>query len=195
MKALLRQQLLARRRALQPDERAQLSDRIQSHLLANERFQQARLLGLYSPLRTEVDTRRLLRWALEHERTVAFPRTTSDERLEFVRATAQSRWIRDPLGFELPDSDELVPLSAFDVLVVPGVGFDRMGARLGLGKGYYDRALVNRSEQTWVVGLAFGCQQVERVPSEPGDEPVDALVTEGGVVECKTNRAEPERAG
>lgn len=68
--------------------------------------------------------------------------------------------------------------------VVPGVGFDHAGMRLGRGQGFYDRALeaLRRAGEVCVVGLAFECQLVSELPAEPWDEPMDYVVTETRVI-------------
>ena len=70
---------------------------------------------------------------------------------------------------------------SFELLVVPGLAFDRQGYRLGRGGGYYDRFLARRVAST-VVGLAFSWQIVPEVPRDPWDVPVGAIVTERGVI-------------
>ena len=70
------------------------------------------------------------------------------------------------------------------LLLVPLLAFDRGCRRLGYGAGFYDRTLVAlcRTGATLAMGLAFGAQEVEQVPAGPGDAPLDAVVTEAGVV-------------
>jgi 5-formyltetrahydrofolate cyclo-ligase len=75
------------------------------------------------------------------------------------------------------------------VLVVPGVGFDRNGTRLGRGWGYYDRAIRRHRPPVVVVALAFGLQLVAALPRSEWDEPVDLIVTEREIVECAVPRA------
>jgi 5-formyltetrahydrofolate cyclo-ligase len=75
-----------------------------------------------------------------------------------------------------------------DAVLVPVVGFDRHGNRLGMGAGYYDRALrhLRGGSRRWrrprLVGLAFACQQVERIVPSAWDIPLDVVVTERGAV-------------
>jgi 5-formyltetrahydrofolate cyclo-ligase len=65
-----------------------------------------------------------------------------------------------------------------DVVVLPGIAFDRQGGRLGQGKGYYDRLLADVSSKCTLIGLAFDVQLVEEVPMEPHDVRLDILITE-----------------
>jgi 5-formyltetrahydrofolate cyclo-ligase len=73
---------------------------------------------------------------------------------------------------------ELVP----DLVIAPLLAFDRSGYRLGLGAGYYDRTLaaLRRQGTVWVIGLAYAGQELDPLPIEPHDEPLDAILTENG---------------
>jgi 5-formyltetrahydrofolate cyclo-ligase len=73
------------------------------------------------------------------------------------------------------------------LVVVPGIGFDATGRRLGRGLGYYDRALaaLRRDQPVTVVGIAYELQIVAELPHEPWDEPVDVIVTERRVLPCR----------
>jgi len=90
------------------------------------------------------------------------------------------RWaIRQPL----PNVPVVVP----DVLLVPLVGFDRQGNRLGQGGGYYDRTLAALRVQKTVlaIGLAYACQEVEAIPCALGDVPLDGVITPAAWIDCR----------
>ena len=80
-----------------------------------------------------------------------------------------------------------------DLVVVPGVVFDKRGGRLGYGRGYYDRFLrsksirsrMSRSRQCALIGLAFDLQIARKIPLVEEDMKVDKIVTESGIVDCK----------
>ena len=82
-----------------------------------------------------------------------------------------------------------MPLSSIDVVIVPGVGFDLAGRRLGYGAGYYDRTLAAYQGQR--IGLAYELQVVPRLPEAPHDLRIDQLVTES---RCITPRIEASEA-
>jgi len=81
-----------------------------------------------------------------------------------------------------------------DLVVVPGVVFDKRGGRLGYGRGYYDRFLrsksirsrMGRSHQCVVIGLAFDLQIAGKIPLVEKDVRVDKIVTESGIIDCKS---------
>ena len=64
---------------------------------------------------------------------------------------------------------------------MPLLGFDRYGTRLGYGGGYYDRTLAHLQKRPRLVGFAFARQEIDRIPRQPHDVPLDAIVTELGV--------------
>ncbi|TXM96918.1 5-formyltetrahydrofolate cyclo-ligase, partial [Methylobacterium sp. WL122] len=69
-------------------------------------------------------------------------------------------------------------------LILPLAAFDRRGQRIGYGRGYYDQAIarLSRNGPVLTVGIAFAVQEIDRVPAEPHDRPLDHLVTEAGFV-------------
>jgi 5-formyltetrahydrofolate cyclo-ligase len=93
---------------------------------------------------------------------------------------------RGRYGILEPGNGIAVSVRGLDVLLMPLVGFDARGHRIGMGKGYYDRALAYRRQQRaglrpLLVGLAFECQRVAALPARPHDIPLDRLVTEAHV--------------
>jgi 5-formyltetrahydrofolate cyclo-ligase len=76
-----------------------------------------------------------------------------------------------------------VPVTELDLIIVPGVAFDRRGGRMGHGKGYYDKLLEHARPDTPLVALAFDCQLFPEIPTAAHDIFMDRIVTESGVVE------------
>ena len=135
----------------------------------------------YVAMRDEVDVANLFdrlpgwRWVL--------PRVEGDRSLTF-RDRDVPREVHE-WGMEQPvDRGEVVPISQLDVILVPGVAFDRSGARLGRGAGYYDRVLSERRSDSTAVGVTVEERVLGSVPVADHDEVVDLLATESGVREC-----------
>ncbi len=144
----------------------------QSRLAALPRFDAAPRVALYRAFDGEVSTDQLEVVARAAGRQVVFARHIAEQPLEFVDATS---WRIGEWGLPIPEGPT-VDLGPDDLIVVPGVGFDADGFRLGMGGGYYDRTLA--ANDAFPVGLAFECQRVERLPRASWDRPVAALVTE-----------------
>lgn len=180
-KRALRRQVLAVRDALTVDDRAERGRTIVERLLALPEVVDARTVMAFWSFGSEVDTAPLIARLLADGRTVALPRTEGPEivpvtyeRGDPVRSTAYGA-MEPPFGRGL-SADEL------DLVVVPGVAFDREGNRIGYGRGYYDRLVSRLRPGVPTVAIAFGMQIVDRVPSGGTDRRVDAIVTEDEVI-------------
>src|SRR4051812_2511278 len=89
-------------------------------------------------------------------------------------------------GFGTLAPSELSPQVEPDVIVMPLLGFDKRGTRLGYGGGYYDRTLERLSKRPRLVGIAFAAQEIDLIPHEPHDIPLDMIVTEQGARSFET---------
>jgi 5-formyltetrahydrofolate cyclo-ligase len=154
-------------------------------------FRRGTRVALYLPMPGEVDLRPCLDDAERRGVLVYVPRILSrrNRRMVFAPWTAGAAARRNVFGIAEPLSAAGGrPVVGIDVVVLPVVGFDRRGNRLGMGAGYYDRALRRRQESTrpWrrprLVGVAFACQELPAIPASPWDVPLDLVVTERGVI-------------
>ena len=180
-KAALRGEVLARRDALDPDARRAGSLAIADRVLAIDRLSDAALVGAFWPIRSEVDPRPLIERLFARGQRVALPKVTPDG-LVFREWRAGEALVAGRFGLSEPRDD----LPALDptALIVPLSAFDRRGQRIGYGRGYYDQAIarLSRNGPVLTIGIAFSVQEIERVPAEPHDRPLDHLVTEAGFV-------------
>ncbi|PWG63007.1 5-formyltetrahydrofolate cyclo-ligase [Spiribacter halobius] len=177
----MRRTLRARRRAL--DGRAQR----QAALGAAERltrlpaWRRARRVALYLPADGELDPSVILRRAWHEGRRICLPVLRPDGALAFRRLTADTPLRANRLGLLEPAGPRAVavPLAHLDLVLMPLVGFDAAGRRLGMGGGFYDRTLAGRGRfrRPALVGLAHECQRVGELPSESWDVPLDAVIT------------------
>lgn len=147
--------------------------------MASSEFGRADRVALYAALPDEVPTERLQRAALESGRSVLLPRATTFGRLEFASIGEPAALIEGSLGaLEPSPSRPAVTLRRDDLVLVPGVAFDRVGRRLGRGGGWYDRSLP--AELPNVFGIGFAFQLVEAVPATARDRRVAGVYTEAG---------------
>lgn len=142
-------------------------------------FQHARTLALYSPINNEVFTEALFFLALEAGKQVAYPRIRHNT-LEFVRVDDRKSLLHGRFGILEPSGSEVLPAAELDLLILPGVAFDRRGHRLGYGKGYYDRTLHRAEIRSLLLGLCFEFQRVDALPDESHDVAMHVVVTEAG---------------
>jgi len=136
-------------------------------------------LAGYWPIRTEIDPRPAM---LGHFGPLALPVVEgAGLPLRFRRWAPDAAMIEGAYGAAIPAcEDEVAP----SVLIVPMLAFDRRGFRLGYGGGFYDRTLeaLRARGPVTAVGFAFGGQEIEEVPTEPTDQPLDLIVTEKEVI-------------
>ena len=182
-KAPLRTRMLARR-AQEPD-RDHKSERILDRIFSLEHYAQAAIMSTYVGVDSEVATIPLIRSACAEGRTLVVPWMDGGH-IRLARIEALDELVPSAFGLLEPTaqirvdtSRQMAPTSC-DLFLVPGVAFDRMGNRLGHGRGYYDELLARVPHSATRIGLAFECQLVERVPTEPHDQRMDLVVTELG---------------
>ena len=188
MKKVLRREGLDRRKALPAPWREEASARIARLLLASAEVAAAQTIALYASTRSEVHTHDLIRELIARRKTVCLPITLHRERwLEFRRVDTFPDGCRThDLGILEPDPmhwPEIVRAEEMDLILVPGVAFDRRGFRIGYGSGYYDHFLSATSDKRRI-GLAFGSQVIPEIPTASWDIPMNALATEDGIVPC-----------
>lgn len=187
-KKALRDALISARQGLGVDERERLGHLAQKALVASPWFAQARRILLYLPIRGEVDTREITRKALAEGKGLALPRVVRVPKGLALHAWSGSSEELEPGAYGIlePRADlAQVELGQIDLVVVPGVGFDRKGNRLGYGGGYYDRTLPlirQANPQATLLGLAYSLQVVEALPVGPHDIALDGVVTDAGIV-------------
>lgn len=180
----LRKHLLTERQNLSREQRTPLDAAILKRVTELPEVQAADTILLYLDFRGEVESDGMIEYCLAEGKTPLAPVTFKEERKMIpVRITSLSDLregaygIREPL--HLPELE--VDIEQIDLVILPGVGFDRKGGRLGYGGGYYDRFLPKLRPQVPKIAVAYEMQVVESVPMEPHDTLLDALVTEKGV--------------
>lgn len=173
----IREKLLLARRHLSAETCLHLSLLIQTRFLASDAYRRARCVGLYSPLLNEVHTELVARQCLADGKRLAYPRVRG-QALQFVEVTTLEALAPGAFGIFEPTGESLVSLAELELLVLPGVGFDLAGNRLGFGKGYYDRALAAAPSALLRVGFGYEFQVVEQLPVAAHDCRLELLVTE-----------------
>ncbi|MBE0569538.1 MAG: 5-formyltetrahydrofolate cyclo-ligase [Deltaproteobacteria bacterium] len=184
-KAMLRQSF----RALFRDKEGSASslrvgERVQEVFLGEYPPRPGMAVALYNAVRGEVGTDRIREAYLAAGAELYYPRVAGEGDMEFLPHGDGDGWEKGPFG--IPEPLRLPGrrprTGGFDLVVVPGVAFDRGGRRLGQGLGYYDRFLRRLPEDVPRVGLATSDQVVSEVPVDEWDIAVHALATEEGVL-------------
>jgi 5-formyltetrahydrofolate cyclo-ligase len=184
-KRTLRTESLAKRRELSVEQVKCQSLALQSLFLALPEFRQARVLALYAPIHREVDTSAVAVEALSAGKTLLYPAVAGSE-LQFRRVRGLDELSAGCYGIPEPVGEAWEPRQA-DLIVVPGVAFDRSGRRIGYGKGYYDKTLHVLEGSGRLVAFCYDFQLFEEIVGEPHDVTMDIIVTETTVVRVNKN--------
>lgn len=179
-KQMIRKEMVKTLKVFSKEKISVQSLEIQKKLLQTFFFKEAESIALYAAYDFEVRTDHLFDEILKRHRRVAYPKLKKAEHgLDFFWIQSLAQLSVSKLSFLEPDCSkgarEVSP-EELDLIVVPGIAFDRACRRLGRGKGLYDHVL--RSFQGFSVGLAYSCQLLEKLPEEAWDERLDFLVTE-----------------
>lgn len=164
-------------RAEQSSEKSKKACR---NLISTPQFQNASVVMMYLSLPHEVDTTEAILRAWQLDKVVTVPRISWQQRHMIpVRINSlESGFSTEVAGLRNPIKGVPIPLKEIDLVVTPGLGFDRRGNRLGRGGSYYDKFFADKELNASRCGFAFAEQLVESVPVVEHDEPVDFLVTD-----------------
>jgi 5-formyltetrahydrofolate cyclo-ligase len=181
-KKQLRQEALARRDALPLDWRVEMSVKIADDGAGGLGVVPGEAVSGYMPMRSEVDVRPLMAAMAEKGGRICVPAILDKTTIEFRELVRGAPLI--DMGFGTvgpgPEAAVLDPV----LMLMPLAAFDSQGNRIGYGAGYYDRAIARLKAKgitPRLVAIAFDCQEVEAVPAEPHDVPLDAVLTESGL--------------
>ena len=148
------------------------SERVTAQLEAYSLFKNAKTVMLYWSLTDEVDTHTLIEESLKTKRVI-LPTIVSGDIVP-VELTKISQLQEGKFHILEPKNNQFI--GEIDIIIVPGIAFDKKGNRLGRGRGFYDRFLCQHTSVT--VGLCFDFQLVEKVPIEANDIAVEKIITE-----------------
>ncbi|MGV8916684.1 MAG: 5-formyltetrahydrofolate cyclo-ligase [Pseudomonas sp.] len=183
----LRTQLRKARRALNPSQQRQAARGLYRQLAQHPLFRRSRHIALYLPNDGEIDPRLLLRAAQKRGKKTYLPVLSAWPRTKMVFQRVRDGEKFRPNRFRIPEprinTAQQRTVWALDLILLPLVGFDDAGGRLGMGGGFYDRSLAYQARRkTWqkpvLLGLAHECQKVERLAQASWDVPLQGTVTD-----------------
>lgn len=168
--------MLERRNALLASEIAGRSKNVQQFVLGSKEFKSAKTIGAYYALGSEVRTDIIIEQARSLGKKIALPSVEGDS-LTFYELSSGKYLVKGRFGIMEPLPYR--PVDRIDLLVVPGIAFDKKGHRLGYGKGYYDKFLA--MQKITSIGLGYSFQLVECLPTGEYDKRLNAIATEDGM--------------
>ena len=183
-KSEIRKQYKEKRGELSPETVKEKSIIAEEFFINCEFFKNAASVMLYIPLKNETDTEIIINKCFEEDKRVSLP-VTSPVNFEITPHIAHKNTVFNKGTFNVfePQNTEISEISQVDVVLVPGIAFDKNGARIGFGKGCYDKLLKNYKGIK--VGFCYDFQVLSELPVDENDVTMDYIVTEKGIIECK----------
>ena len=181
--SLIRRTALAKRRALNDQQRQRANAAIQQKFLRSGMFYRCQTIACYLAMHDEVQTERIFSRAWQAGKSIYVPVTSHHRQMRFVKISRNSRLQRGAFGIWQPlDGEEIHPRK-LDVVVTPLVAFDAARHRIGMGGGYYDTAFsFLKTQRKWLrtklIGLAFACQKTQKIVANPWDIALSGIITE-----------------
>ena len=189
-KRQLRQQLRKKRRALSLRQQQLAGRQLAKVINLSFTFLKAQHIALYLANDGEIDPQYILKKAVKAGKHCYLPVLIADGKLGFSRYKPGD--ILTPNRFGIPEPKQRIwrPAKALDLVLMPLVGFDRHGGRLGMGGGFYDKTFEWIKTQPilsapTLLGLAHSCQEVDRLELESWDIPLSAVATDKGFLSIK----------
>lgn len=179
-KAALRAVAHKKRAAFHPSLRNDAAKAAAAHFFEGVPLDKGEVVAGYWPIRDEMDVKSVVARLMDAGQPVCLPVVLGDEQPLELRIWEDGAPLYEA-GFGTLAPAEEAPRAEPDVIIMPLLGFDKHGTRLGYGGGYYDRTLATLSKRPRLIGFAFALQEVDLIPREAHDVPLDAIVTEHGV--------------
>ncbi|MDJ0711884.1 MAG: 5-formyltetrahydrofolate cyclo-ligase [Woeseiaceae bacterium] len=178
-----RSRSLAARRGLTASERRNASRTICKRVIESREFSSCRLLGIYLPMRDEVDTREIIRRAWRANKRVFVPILRGSAQMLFCEIESNTDLEQNRLGIWEPSRGRLIDAQRLDLVIAPTVAFDADNNRIGMGAGFFDRCFAFlRHRRHWLkpklVGVAYRCQKVEKIKPNAWDIRLYRMITE-----------------
>lgn len=187
-KQVLRQQIRQLLKSMSPEDRLRQSSRVTERVLHHPKYLTSHRISVYVHMPTEISTRELIQDAFRSNKQVFIPRYNVNT-MEMVRiysiedldSLPKTKWNIQQPSFD--DKDREIADRNIDLVLVPGLAFSMDGARLGHGKGFYDRYLKTVSEHTYTIGLAFRQQllEINHIPMSETDVRLNEILLDNSV--------------
>jgi len=183
IKENIRKIVNVKRKNLPPDYREKSSIIIAEKFLKTDFYANSKNILIYYPIKGEVDTKLIISKALEDKKNIILPRVHNDKLKLFFVEDPSSQLEKGSYGIMEPVTRLCKPAKIHDadLVVIPGVSFDKNLNRLGYGGGYYDKILESLSKDTKKIALCFDIQLVIEIPSMEHDVRADMLITETSI--------------
>jgi len=175
-KQKIRNTILMKLKTQKEENRNKKSAQLKNKLFRNRVFKKAKTVMFYMPFGGEVDTVDMIRSAQKIGKIVVVPVCGKNRMMSPCVLKDKGTLLRGPYGIREPALKKPVNLKSLDLVIVPGLAFDKQGRRLGRGKGYYDRFLSKISRHSIAIGLAYDFQILPFIPTTEYDIDVHKVI-------------------
>ncbi|MDU7241508.1 5-formyltetrahydrofolate cyclo-ligase [Clostridium sp.] len=178
-KKILRNKILEIRDSLNNNEKELMDNKIFNELINTDLYKRAINIFIYISFSNEINTRNIIEKAFEDKKNVFIPKVYKDDKLmKAVKLNSIDELKKNSMGILEPiDDSNYIEKENIDLIVVPGVVFDKECNRVGYGGGYYDRYLKDIKSKENKIALAYDLQIVDKIESEVHDIKVDYIIT------------------
>ncbi|OOM76265.1 putative 5-formyltetrahydrofolate cyclo-ligase [Clostridium puniceum] len=183
-KKILRKEILEKRNNIDLIKKEEMDKKILDQFYESKYYKEAEKIFIYISYASEINTKEIINKALKDKKKIYVPRTEFETRhMDAVEIIGLDNLIESKYGILEPSIKEKhIDPNELDLIVVPGVAFDRNGGRMGYGAGFYDRYFkkINKENISRIVklALAYELQMLDKVPMNARDVPVDYIITE-----------------
>ena len=175
-KQKIRNTILMKLKTQKEENRNKKSAQLKNKLFRNRVFKKAKTVMFYMPFGGEVDTVDMIRSAQKIGKIVVVPVCGKNRMMSPCVLKDNGALLQGPYGIWEPALKKPVNLKSLDLVIVPGLAFDKQGRRLGRGKGYYDRFLSKISQHSISIGLAYDFQILPFIPTTKYDVEVHKVI-------------------
>ena len=182
LKEILREELIEKRLAMTIHEQQKLSKQIVAHIQSHSLFSSSATIAIYLPFKNEVDLSSLFRT----NKTLLLPVVHEDLSMHFAKYKLGDEVKMNRFKIMEPKYNNIYPANQIDLCLLPLVGFNRNGGRIGMGAGFYDRFFaINHmmKKPTVLAGVAYDTQEDPRIENDYWDIPLDYIFTNKEVIE------------
>lgn len=178
-KTTLRKLVLEKRDAVAVDTRKKWDEEVLKRIINNESYINSSSIFTFVSFGSEVNTHQIINLALNDNKIIYVPKIKSKEKgIEIFRINSLSDLKPGYFGILEPSENcSAADSRDIDLILMPGVAFDRQGGRLGYGAGFYDRFLTKMNKKITKIALAYQLQVVDSVPTESSDVRIDGIIT------------------
>ncbi|MEE9322996.1 MAG: 5-formyltetrahydrofolate cyclo-ligase [Candidatus Aenigmarchaeota archaeon] len=185
MKHLIRKKILSARENHKGEDRFCKDCAIKGKMFSLPEFKKAKIILFYVSVRGEVRTDKMISESLEKGKRILVPFANLKEKTLLISEINNLDEL-EPGAFGIPEPKKPkdFPLDKIDLVVIPGIAFDKKGNRVGYGMGFYDRFLKTLKKNIPLIALAYDLQIVNHIPTDGKDVRIHKIITEKEIIEC-----------